>query len=209
MIGTVFELPKGSGTITTLASFNGSNGSEPLAGLIMDSNGNLYGTTSGIHAFHSDGTVFELAKGSHTVTTRVTFNGSNGSEPLGGLIMDSSGNLYGTTTGAHDPNDYGTVYELVQGSTTVVTLATFDGTNGSVPECDLIMDGNGNLFGTTTGIDDASTTARCSNFSAGTKNRGHATGVRAAAHQRHGGRHDDAGGHGAGGRCRRKFTGDG
>ena len=43
--GTVFELAKGSGTITTLASFNGTNGSNPYASLIMDSSGNLYGTT--------------------------------------------------------------------------------------------------------------------------------------------------------------------
>ena len=43
--GTVFELAQGSGTITTLASFNGTNGAYPQAGLIMDSSGNLYGTT--------------------------------------------------------------------------------------------------------------------------------------------------------------------
>ena len=55
-------LPQGSGTITTLASFNGSNGSDPLAGLLLDSSGNLYGTT--MHGGASgDGTVFELSNG--------------------------------------------------------------------------------------------------------------------------------------------------
>ena len=44
--GTVFELAEGSGTITTLASFNDTDGADPRAGLIMDSSGNLYGTTS-------------------------------------------------------------------------------------------------------------------------------------------------------------------
>ncbi len=163
--GTVFKLPNGSRTITTLAAFNGADGSEPMAGLVMDAQGNLYGTTSGIHGFHSDGTVFELAKGSsNTITTLATFNGSNGSEPLADLIMDANGNLYGTTTGANDPNDYGTVFELAHGSNSIVTLATFDGTNGSVPESSLIMDGQGNLYGTTTGIDDASDDGTVFNF---------------------------------------------
>ena len=97
--GTVFELAKGSGTITTLASFNGTNGDEPGGGLIMDSSGNLYGTTElddGRRCI-GDGTVFELAKGSGTITTLASFNGTNGANPRAGLIMDSSGNLYGTT----------------------------------------------------------------------------------------------------------------
>ena len=59
--GTVFELAKGSSTIATLASFGGTNGHDPYAGLIMDSSGNLYGTTYGGGA-NGDGTVFELAK---------------------------------------------------------------------------------------------------------------------------------------------------
>ena len=94
--GTVFELAKGSGTITTLASFNGTDGANPYGGLIMDSSGNLYGTAADGGA-SGDGTVFELAKGSGTITTLASFNGTNGANPYGGLIMDSSGNLYGTT----------------------------------------------------------------------------------------------------------------
>ena len=74
--GTVFELAHGSGTITTLASFNGTNGADPVAALIMDSSGNLYGTT--IRRRLDDGTVFELAKGSGTITTLASFNGTDG-----------------------------------------------------------------------------------------------------------------------------------
>ena len=110
--GTVFELASGSSTITALASFNGTNGSEPFAGLIMDSTGNLYGTTKTGGA-SGDGTVFELAKGSSTITDLVSFNGSNGSQPFAGLIMDSSGDLYGTTYEGGASGD-GTVFEVAQ-----------------------------------------------------------------------------------------------
>ena len=99
--GTVFELAHGSGTITTLASVNGTNGS-PFAGLIMDSSGNLYGTTTSFVPGYG-GTVFELPHGSGTITTLASFNGTNGANPFGGLIMDSSGNLYGTTVSGAPP----------------------------------------------------------------------------------------------------------
>jgi uncharacterized repeat protein (TIGR03803 family) len=108
--GTVFELAHGSGEITALASFNGTNGARPDGGLIMDSSGNLYGTTD-VGGASRDGTVFELAHGSGTITTLVSFNGTNGSEPEDALIMDTSGNLYGTTYVGGASND-GTVFEL-------------------------------------------------------------------------------------------------
>ena len=153
--GTVFEVAKGSGTITTLASFNGTNGDDPVGGLIMDSSGNLYGTTVGWRSPASDGTIFELAKGSSTITTLASFNGTNGDAPVAGLIMDSSGNLYGTTeyggVGSLGSRGYGdgTVFELAKGSSTITTLASFNGANGQVPQAGLIMDSSGNLYGTT------------------------------------------------------------
>ncbi len=84
-------------SLTTLATFGGiPNGYDAVGGVIMDSSGNLYGTTAGGGA-NRDGTVFELAHGSGTITTLVSFNGTNGLSPEASLIMDSSGNLYGTT----------------------------------------------------------------------------------------------------------------
>jgi uncharacterized repeat protein (TIGR03803 family) len=150
--GSVYEVAKGSGTITTLASFNGSNGASPVAGLVMDGLGNLYGTTEG-YGSGAHGTVFELVKGSGSITTLASFNGFNGSIPMGSLIMDSGGNLYGTTYygsanyGAGD--NYGTIFELAKGSGTITTLASFTGDNGANPAGGLVMDGKGNLFGTT------------------------------------------------------------
>ena len=190
--GTVFELAKGSGTITTLASFNGTNGKDPIGRLIIDSSGNLYGTTytGGAHGY---GTVFELAKGSGTITTLASFNIGTLEYPEAGVIMDGSGNLYGTagggifelakgsgklttlasfSNGSSNPaysgvimdssgNLYGTtssglvytngtVFELVKGSSTITTLASFNGTtNGGSPYAGVIIDSSGNLYGTT------------------------------------------------------------
>jgi uncharacterized repeat protein (TIGR03803 family) len=145
--GTVFELAKGSDTIHTLASFTGTNGANPEAGLVMDSSGNLYGTTN-LGGATNDGTVFELAKGSGTIQTLASFNGTNGANPSDSLIMDSSGNLFGTTVYGGASGD-GTVFELAHGSDTIHTLASFNVANGANPSCALIMDSGGNLYGTT------------------------------------------------------------
>ena len=66
--------------------------------MIEDCSGNLFGTTSQ-GGTSGDGTVFEVAKGSGTITTLASFNGTNGANPYGGLIEDTSGNLFGTTSG--------------------------------------------------------------------------------------------------------------
>jgi uncharacterized repeat protein (TIGR03803 family) len=149
--GTIFEIAHGSGTLTVLASFNGANGLNPDGALILDSSGNLYGTTV-YGGAAGDGTVFQVAAGSGTITTLASFNLAGGTNPRGALIMDGSGNLYGTTQfgGAFGTSsDDGTVFELAQGSGTITTLASFNPTVGSHPLAGLVMDGSGNLYGTT------------------------------------------------------------
>ena len=79
-------------TTTTLVNFNGTDGAYPYGSLIADAAGNLYGTTIAGGA-NGDGTVFEIAKGSTTATSLVSFNFSNGANPYGSLISDSAGNL--------------------------------------------------------------------------------------------------------------------
>jgi fibronectin-binding autotransporter adhesin len=145
--GSVFEVMHGSSTITTLATFNGTNGDNPEAGLVEDSSGNFFGTTFQ-GGTSGDGNVFELANGSHTITTLASFNYSNGDEPEAGLVEDSSGNLFGTTFQGGTISD-GTVFEVQAGSGAITTLATFNGTNGDNPEAGLVEDSSGNLFGTT------------------------------------------------------------
>ena len=149
-LGSVYEIMTGSnGAITTLASFNGTNGSKPLAGVIEDANGNLFGTTSA-GGTSNYGTIFEVVQGSDTITTLATFVGTNGASPYGGLVEDANGNLFGTTHGGSGAGAAGTVFELAYGSNTITTLADFTGTGiGAGPYAALVEDANGNLFGTT------------------------------------------------------------
>lgn len=156
--GTVFELVKTTGGYTrnTLVSFDGSTGGKyPYAGLIADSNGNLFGTTyMGGSGF---GTVFEIpyTSGSYanTPTILASFDGTtHGKYPKGGLIQDANGSLFGTTS-AGGANGLGNVFEITKTSgvfaSTPTILINFDGTNGAGPLAGLIADSNGNLFGTT------------------------------------------------------------
>ena len=89
--------------VTTLVSFNGANGIDPVGSLIADANGDLFGTTAGGGA-NNAGTVFEIAKTAtgyaSTPTTLVSFNGANGIDPVGSLIADANGDLFGTAGGS-------------------------------------------------------------------------------------------------------------
>jgi uncharacterized repeat protein (TIGR03803 family) len=167
--GAVFEIPyvDGSyaGTPTTLVSFAGANGEDPMAGLVADAAGDLFGTTNGGGA-NGDGTVFEIPYNdggyASAPTTLVSFNQTNGQAPEGDLLIDAAGNLFGTTASGGADGD-GTVFEIpyVDGSyaTTPTTLFSFDQTNGQAPEAGLVADAAGDLFGTTTegGLDSQGT----------------------------------------------------
>jgi uncharacterized repeat protein (TIGR03803 family) len=119
--------------LTTLVSFNGSNGAGPVAGLIADAAGDLFGTTY-LGGANGDGTVFEIAKtGSgyaSTPTTLFSFNGTNGTNPVSSLIADAAGDLFGTTLygGA---NNGGTVFELSDTGFRVTIPVTIDLGNGN------------------------------------------------------------------------------
>ncbi|HUB27997.1 MAG TPA: choice-of-anchor tandem repeat GloVer-containing protein, partial [Tepidisphaeraceae bacterium] len=145
--GTVFEVANGTTTISTIASFDGTDGQKPEDGVVIDSSGDLFGTTNTGGA-SGDGTVFEIASGSNTITTLASFDGTNGANPDTGLIRDSSGDLFGTTAAGGASSD-GTVFEIVNGSNAITTLASFDGADGSSPQGSLAVDSSGDLFGTT------------------------------------------------------------
>ena len=144
--GTVFKIAAGTNVLSTLVTFNETNGSYPAAGLIADASGNLYGTSTQGGA-NNDGTVFKIATGTHILSTLVTFNGTDGSGPQAALIADASGNLYGTTGYGGASND-GTVFKIAAGTHVLSTIATFDGTEGQYPSAGVIADAAGNLFGT-------------------------------------------------------------
>jgi uncharacterized repeat protein (TIGR03803 family) len=151
--GLVFKLSPSTSamwTETILLEFgeNGAQGAGPVAPLIFDAQGNLYGSVE-------SGQIFELSPqsdGSWTQTVLYTFGGLPNAGPSG-VVFDSQGNLYGTTRygGA---NGYGLVFKLSptgDGTWTETTLHDFqnDGVDGTYPIGGVTFDAAGNLWGTT------------------------------------------------------------
>jgi uncharacterized repeat protein (TIGR03803 family) len=181
--GAVYELilqPGGVYKQSVLYSFAGypTDGSNPVAALVFDTAGNLYGTTiqggdsSNCKGIQRNpigcGTVFELqpvAGGGWTELMLHSFTGAtaDGATPNGSLIVDSNGNLFGTTaiggkkncaSGGAD-SGCGTVFELSpgNGSWTENILYEFtNSTDGALPQAAVVFDAFGNLYGTTLGI---------------------------------------------------------
>ena len=135
------------GPKSSLAQFNGANGAHPYAGVVEHSTGNLWGTASGGGA-HNDGVIWEIPYGTITFNVYASFDGANGSGPIGGVTQDSSGNLWGTTLYGGADNG-GVVWEIPSGTSTIKAFASFDGANGWLPAAGVMIDSNGNLWGTT------------------------------------------------------------
>ena len=104
-------------TLTDLTLFNSANGSTPNSGVTLDSAGNLYGTAL-YGGSNGDGAVYEIAKGTGVIHDLAAFDNTNGANPYGGVTLDSSGNLFGTTAG-DGSNNKGTVYEITGAATPV------------------------------------------------------------------------------------------
>jgi uncharacterized repeat protein (TIGR03803 family) len=144
--GTVFKFAP-DGTESVLHSFGSTNdGANPVAALVSDKAGNLYGTTEDGGADNA-GTVFELAP-SGTETVLYSFRGKNdGSHPAAGLLL-KSGRLYGTTlSGGKD--GLGVVFRLAPNGRESVLHDFAGGSDGRSPLAALIMDRSGNIYGTT------------------------------------------------------------
>ena len=148
--GTVFEVSS-KGKETVLYSFTGgTDGGEPVAGLIFDAKGNLYGTTfMGGTPYYGAGTVFELSsKGKETVLHDFTPQTLDGGAPTSGLIFDAKGNLYGTTS-TGGSNFQGTVYKVSSKGKETILYSFPGGSDGAGdPVAGLIFDAKGNLYGT-------------------------------------------------------------
>lgn len=154
--GVVFKLsPNSNGkwTESVIHSFNEAD-AYPNNGVVFDIAGNLYGTTQGT-GFSSFGTVYTLkpnSDGSWSESVLYAFIGrdQNGLEPAAGVVLDTAGNLYGTTT-IGGTFGYGVVFRLhpnSDGSWTYGKLHSFMGTAKS-PYGSLLLDAAGNLEGTT------------------------------------------------------------
>jgi uncharacterized repeat protein (TIGR03803 family) len=167
--GAVFEVsPPAAGqtawTENVIFSFDDTDGLYPAGGLLLDHAGNLYGTTTG--GQHTTGTAFELSppasgQADWTLTTLIDFKLAKGDFPKSNLIADTAGNLYGTTVeggAVKQCPSYGcgVVFKLsppANGQTawTETVLGDLDGADGEGPDTGLIIDSQGNLFGTSPG----------------------------------------------------------
>jgi uncharacterized repeat protein (TIGR03803 family) len=152
----VFKLTPGR-ELTVLYTFAGPpDGERPLAGLVIDGEGNLYGTTAGGGTTNTNcatggycGTVFKITPGG-TETLLYSFQGGNdGGNPLAGLAIDQHGNLYGTTEGGGGPQNSGTVFKVTPGGSETILHSFVGGTDGALPLASVTLDGKGTLYGTT------------------------------------------------------------
>ncbi len=158
--GTIFKITK-QGAETVLYSFKDQNdGGRPYSGVIRDAAGNLYGVAyfGGQSACTGGcGTIFEL-KASGAFKTLYSFTGGDdGGNPIGGMVMDAAGNLYGTAQnyGNRSCNKRGgnpgcgTIFELNTKHKLTVLHEFAGDPDGAVPSESMIIDANGNLYGTT------------------------------------------------------------
>ena len=128
-------------TFTTLHAFNQTDGSEPEAGLVQATDGNLYGTTyrGGAGSFGFSGTVFNITPGG-TLSTLYNFCNlsqcGDGANPYAGVVQGTDGNFYGTTS--EGGTNYGVVFKVTPGGT-FTTLHRFADTDGANPQAGLVL----------------------------------------------------------------------
>lgn len=146
--GAIYELAFSAGNWTETVLYSAQGYRTPSGGVVFDGSGNLYGVFEQGGSL-GDGAVYELSPTGSGWTEQILY-GPGGEEwnPLGGLIMDPSGNLYGTS-----PDLGGSVFELTHANDwTFNELHDFGGSEGPVDK--LVMDSAGNLYGTTCGDGD-------------------------------------------------------
>ena len=153
--GTVFRVDP-SGIETVLYNFTGgTDGGLPFAGLIRDSQGNLYGTTTQGGDLTcvppiGCGTVFKLDTSGNETVLHAFKTGTDGEYPYAGLYRDGAGNLYGTTVNGGSSANYGTVYKVSRSGQETVLYRFKGKADGAFPFGTLVADSTGRLYGTTT-----------------------------------------------------------
>jgi uncharacterized repeat protein (TIGR03803 family) len=153
-LGSAFQLtPSGSGwTEKTLHTFEWAEGTAPFSTPILDSAGVLYAGNTGYSGYYGtyNGNVFTLKPNGEywSFFSLYAFPPKDG--PYGGLTMDAAGNLYGTTASG-GANGYGSVFKLTpfDGGWNYTSLHDFTGPDGCQPKGKVVLDANGNLYGTT------------------------------------------------------------
>jgi uncharacterized repeat protein (TIGR03803 family) len=137
-------------TFTDLHNFiGGADGATPYAGVVEDTAGNLYSTTYYGGGTSDSGTVFKISKAGKESVLYSFLGGNDGAHPTAGLVLDTKGNLYGTTPSGGTAG-FGTVFKLSEkGKKTVLYNFAGGSSDGCGPNGALLRDSAGNLYGTT------------------------------------------------------------
>jgi uncharacterized repeat protein (TIGR03803 family) len=151
--GVVFKLNNDGTSFGVMHSFGAiGDGTFPRGELVLHG-GNIYGTAAG-GGMHGYGEVFKINANGFYSQIHAFGQGTDGIQPYAGLIVDAAGNLYGTTSGGGGFCNCGTVFELANGTWSESILYSFAGfghADGQQPECKLVMDAIGHIYGTTIG----------------------------------------------------------
>jgi uncharacterized repeat protein (TIGR03803 family) len=144
--GQIFAIVAGQHVLTPVASLPSGVGTPSIT---LDAQGNIFGTTE-TGGTSNDGTLFEYNATAHTLSTLYNFTGgADGDFPNAHLVVDAQDNIFGTTIGPTSGNGGGVVFELAQGATSLTTLHTFTGSDGSSPTYGLVAGPTGTLYGVT------------------------------------------------------------
>jgi uncharacterized repeat protein (TIGR03803 family) len=160
--GTVFQITPNGTEIVLHSFFQEQDGyaTDPAPGLILDAQGNLYGTTMyggpyrcGNGGIYTCGTVYEVSQAGEEKVLYAFKGGTDGFFPAGSLLLDTKGNLYGTTWYGGEFG-YGTVFKLNRAGSAgkeKILYSFTGGADGGSPITNVIQDAKGNLYGTTSG----------------------------------------------------------
>ena len=145
--GTIFSYNVNTSAYTNLFDFSSTISNNELGGLMLDSNGLLYGTTL-FGGVNSAGIIYSYNPGASNYTVLVEFNSSPvGAFPYGSLVQADNGLLYGVTTGGGTNGSNGVIFSYSPGNNTYTTLFNLNDTSGAFPEGNLIQASNGLLYG--------------------------------------------------------------
>jgi uncharacterized repeat protein (TIGR03803 family) len=135
-----------AGNFTVLHNFTSATGGNPTAGMVRDAAGNLYGTTE-YDGAHVQGTVYKFDTSGRYIVLYSFTGKADGAAPYAGVVLDPSGNLYGTTRNGGAAND-GVVYKVDTAGRFTVLYSFTDADSGNLPDAGVTLDAAGNLYGT-------------------------------------------------------------